>query len=250
MKILTGGCRLYDPGEGEASVLGSCTARLVVSRASGAKQITQTVNDYAAGTSPVLVNPIAEQAMYVVSGAGTCGIDGDVYPVRPGTAIFVPPGNAYSVSAITPMRIIESCCPEDAARRTTELPSRDPTREARKLTVQEEEREQILAGKNRVFRYLVHTDLGCANLTQFVGLIPQSKAPYHVHQYEECIYILEGRGILHLGSKCPPIEFGPGSSIYLPDGAPHCLENPSEEPIRLLGAFYPSGSPGAAYEDN
>jgi quercetin dioxygenase-like cupin family protein len=247
MKILAGNCRLYDPGEGEIAVQGSWTARSVVSRASGAKQITQTVHEYAVGTAPAMVNPVAEQALYVVSGGGSCCIDGEVYPIRPGSAVFVAPGEVYCVSAATPMRIVDSCCPEDDGRRVTDMPARNDRRK-RLSHVHEDEREQIRAGENRVFRYLVHTDLGCMNLTQFVGWIPQSKAPYHTHQYEECIYILAGRGILHLGKKCAPSEFGPGSTIYLPDGVPHCLENQHEEPIRLLGAFYPSGSPGAAYE--
>ena len=250
MKILAGGCRLYESGEGEISVHGTCTARSIVSRASGAKQITQTISDYAVGLAPAMVNPVAEEALYIVSGEGTCCIGGDLYPVGPGTAVFVPPGDAYNVSATTPMRVIGSCCPEDAARHAAEMPVRDAACKARKLTVHEQDREQIRAGENRVFRYLVHTDLGCTNLTQFLGWIPQSKAPYHLHEYEEVIYILAGRGILHLGTKYPPEEFGPGWSIYLPDGVPHCLENPHAEPIQLLGAFYPSGSPGAAYEDH
>lgn len=36
----------------------------------------------------------------------------------------------------------------------------------------------------------------------------------------------------------------------LEGGVLHCLENPGPSPIRLLGVFYPSGSPGAAYEDD
>jgi mannose-6-phosphate isomerase-like protein (cupin superfamily) len=43
-------------------------------------------------------------------------------------------------------------------------------------------------------------------------------------------------------------EFGPGSSIYFPIGVRHCVENPGTSTIKLLGAFYPSGSPGEAYE--
>ena len=39
----------------------------------------------------------------------------------------------------------------------------------------------IPAGADRHFRYLVHTDLGCRQITQFVGWIPTSKAIPHTH---------------------------------------------------------------------
>ena len=113
-----------------------------------------------------------------------------------------------------------------------------------------EEREAIRAGQDRMFRYLVHTDLGCREVTQFVGWIPPSRAPFHFHTYEECIFILDGHGVLHLECHASASEFGPGASIYLPEGVVHCLENPGPAPVRLLGVFYPSGSPSAAYEDD
>lgn len=96
----------------------------------------------------------------------------------------------------------------------------------------------------------MHTDVGCQTVTQFVGWIPRSRAPFHRHTYEEAIYILEGRGILHLRGQSAAAEFGPGTSIYLPVGVVHCLENPGPAAIRVLGVFHPSGSPGVAYEDD
>ena len=119
--------------------------------------------------------------------------------------------------------------------------------EAPRRTVREEDRDLIPAGVNRLFRYLVHTDLGCRQITQFVGFIPTSKAIPHTHTYEEGIFILSGRGIVHVESEA--CAFEPGWSIYFPVGVRHCVENPEAAPIRLLGVFYPSGSPGAAYED-
>jgi mannose-6-phosphate isomerase-like protein (cupin superfamily) len=72
------------------------------------------------------------------------------------------------------------------------------------------------------------------------------QSPGHYHTYEEGIFILEGNGVVHTDDgSC---EFGPGSSIYFPMGVRHCVENPGTSTIKLLGAFYPSGSPGEAYE--
>jgi mannose-6-phosphate isomerase-like protein (cupin superfamily) len=112
--------------------------------------------------------------------------------------------------------------------------------------VDELTREKLPATSGREFCLLVHTDLGCRQVTQFVGWIPQSAAPFHFHTYEEVLFILSGRGILHVeDGEC---DVFPGSSIYFPVRVKHCLENPEPEPLRLLGVFYPSGSPAAAYQ--
>jgi mannose-6-phosphate isomerase-like protein (cupin superfamily) len=262
MKILEGGCRVYTPDDGRVDRVGQWSQRTVICQASGAKRITQTINDYAAGQvtdepSPSFMNPVAEEVLYVQSGEGVCRIDGFVYTLRPGAAIFVPPKATYHVenSGTETLRIISSCCPEDPRRQTLNpIPAPHGTFDSLpgtlrpKLRVHEDDREVIRAGGDREFRYLVNTDVGCRTVTQFVGWIPTSKAPFHFHTYEECIYILEGHGLLHLDGHADAAEFGPGSSIYLPEEVVHCLENPGPDPIRLLGVFYPSGNPGAAYE--
>jgi mannose-6-phosphate isomerase-like protein (cupin superfamily) len=249
MKILAGGCRVYAPEDGEVSKNGNWTARTVICRSTGAKQVTQSVNDYEVGRSQAVVNPNAEEVLYVASGVGVCWIDGVAHGLRPGTALYVPQGLVCSVenAGAEVLRIVSACCPEDQDRHivgeTHRLKLALPG-----VAIHEDDREQIRAGQDRVFRFLVHTDLGCKQITQFVGWIPTSKAPFHLHTYEEAIYILEGQGILHLKGQLNASDFGPGTSIYLPDGVVHCLENPGPAPIRLLGVFHPSGSPGAAYE--
>jgi hypothetical protein len=67
MKILTGGCRVYSAEDGQVSTLGNWTARTVISQNSGAQRITQTVSDYAPGLSPAVVNPRAEEVLYVAA---------------------------------------------------------------------------------------------------------------------------------------------------------------------------------------
>jgi mannose-6-phosphate isomerase-like protein (cupin superfamily) len=252
MKVLAGGCRVYEAGDGELASHGSWTARTVMSRASGTTLITQTINDYAAGTAPSVVNPESEEVLYVVRGAGLCRLDGHAYPLRPGVGMFIPPGSPYSIEnrGAETLHTVSACCPEDAGREIGGASVAERGGEPARRSVHEDEREPIRAGRDRVFRYLVHTDVGCREVTQFVGLIPKSRAPFHRHTYEEGIYILEGRGILHLRDQPEVTEFGPGSSIYLPVGVVHCLENPGPAPIRVLGVFHPSGSPGVAYEDD
>jgi len=248
MRILTGGCRVYAADDGPVSTTANWTARAVVGRHSGAGRITQTVSDYTAGISPSIVNPGAEEVLYAAAGNGTCRIHGHAYPLQPGTAIFIPPGAVYRIenSGAPPIRIVSSCCPEDPRRHIVDDAPPALSGEAPRLAIHEDDREDIRAGLDRIFRYLVYTDLGCKQITQFTGWIPPSKAPVHYHAYEEAIFILEGHGIVHTDdASC---DFGPGSSIYFPIGVRHCVENPGTATIKLLGAFYPSGSPGEAYE--
>lgn len=249
MKVLAGGCRVYSPEDGQLTTLGSWAERKVVSRENGAERITQTVNEYGPGISPAIVNPNAEEVLYVAAGAGVCHIDGSLFNLRRGCAVFVPPGAAYTIENAggETLCIVSACCPEDSGRRVVEQPPAAASGDHPRLMVHEDEREDIRAGEDRIFRYLVHTDLGCRQVTQFAGWIPPSRAPFHYHTYEEVIFILEGSGMVHVDEEA--CEFNAGSSIYFPAGVRHCVENSGNTTIKLLGAFYPSGSPGVAYED-
>src|SRR5579871_6325839 len=89
MKELAYGCRVYDPNEGDIVTAGAWTERTLVSPKTAPSGITQTINDYKAGSSPATLNPVAEETLYVVDGTGTCWIDGFRYPLRSGAALFV-----------------------------------------------------------------------------------------------------------------------------------------------------------------
>ena len=90
-----------------------------------------------------------------------------------------------------------------------------------------------------------YAELVQAEVTQFVGSIPPGRVPDHFHLYEEVICILEGEGIMHAGESSTPI--GTGSCIFLPIRQRHCLENTGSGELRLLGVFYPAGSPAVRY---
>jgi mannose-6-phosphate isomerase-like protein (cupin superfamily) len=82
-------------------------------------------------------------------------------------------------------------------------------------------------------------------ITQFVGSIPPGRAPDHFHLYEEMLCILKGSGFLWAGKTKTPIA--PGSCAYLPKRQVHCVENTTSDELRLLGVFYPAGSPAVRY---
>ncbi len=82
-------------------------------------------------------------------------------------------------------------------------------------------------------------------MTQFIGFVPPGRAPDHYHHYDEVIYILEGRGVLHVAGAASPLA--PGSCVHLPSRLVHCLENSGAGELELLGVFSPAGSPAEAY---
>jgi mannose-6-phosphate isomerase-like protein (cupin superfamily) len=88
--------------------------------------------------------------------------------------------------------------------------------------------------------------MGSEQVTQFVGSIPPGRAPDHFHEYEEVLFILRGEGRMWFGESSTPI--GPGSCIYLPRRQVHCVENTGASELRLLGVFYPAGSPAVRYD--
>lgn len=90
-----------------------------------------------------------------------------------------------------------------------------------------------------------YAELVQAEVTQFVGSIPPGRAPDHFHLYEEVICILAGEGIMHAGDTSTTV--GAGSCIFLPIRQRHCLENTGSGELRLLGVFYPAGSPAVRY---
>lgn len=244
MKRLAGGARVFGAEEGEGAA--GARSRSPICRQSGAQQLAQTIREYGRGRAAAQVHSAAEEILYVASGRGACHIAGFKYPIEPGSGVYIPAGAAWSVEnpSDKPLVLVSVCCPEEPAQ-PVDQPAPSLDAEPPRRVVHERDCEAIPAG-DRQFKLLVDKDLGCRQVTQFVGFIPPSKASFHSHTYEEAIYILEGTGVAHTDEESA--EFGPGTSIYLPPGARHCLENPGPAAVKLLGVFYPSGSPAARYD--
>jgi mannose-6-phosphate isomerase-like protein (cupin superfamily) len=104
------------------------------------------------------------------------------------------------------------------------------------------------ATADRWYRVLLDETVGSAQVTQFVGGIPPGRAPDHYHEYEEVLCILKGQGRFWAGATSTPIEAG--SCVFLPRRQVHCVENTGSGELRLLGVFYPAGSPAVRYATN
>jgi quercetin dioxygenase-like cupin family protein len=179
--------------------------------------------------------------LYVVAGRGELELEGESHALEPGTGVFVAPGERYTVDNSGPSEMLVV-----AVSARAELPVAG---DKRKVTVRFADQPEHTASVERTFRYLINEDVGCLDVTQFIGIVQPSKAPFHSHPYEELGYIVKGEGVAHVGGQSVPLR--PGSCFHLPPEKVHCIENVGPEPMHILGVFHPSDSPAnRVYEDN
>lgn len=220
--------------------------RVPVSRAMGARDITQSISLYSEGLAPARRRTSGEEALYVISGEGNCYLDGFGYRLAPGVCVYVPPASVCQIESRGELLVVSVCCPDDDSEIGAGAVTRRPMETKPLRVVYEQEQESIPTG-DRTFKLLVNKEAGASRITQFIGVIPPGRAPLHHHTYEEAIYIIEGEGCVH--TETASADFSAGASIYLPRGVSHSLENTGTTNIRLLGVFHPSGSPAARYDD-
>ena len=182
-----------------------------------------------------------QEVLYVVSGRGRLHLDGRQHALEPDTGVFVAAGESYAVENLgdEPVHVVSVTAPEDRGVAAGE----------RRVTVRFEEQPEIRASSERTFKYLVNEDAGCYDVTQFVGIVQPSKAPFHSHTYDEVGYIVEGEGLAHIEGESIPLR--PGSCFHLSPGQEHCIENSGTTAMRILGVFHPAGDPASReYGDN
>jgi mannose-6-phosphate isomerase-like protein (cupin superfamily) len=169
------------------------------------------------------------EAWYVISGSGMLDADAaGTAELRPGTAVWLPSSLGFRIRCQSDLEVLAITVQAGEAEP-------EPTMRVTTLDTRPVERTG-----DREFRVLLSEGL---SITQFAGLIPPGRAPEHQHTYDEVVHVLAGQGVVHLDGEQTPI--GPGTSIYLPPGTPHCLENTGSEPLQVLGVFHPAGSPAA-----
>jgi mannose-6-phosphate isomerase-like protein (cupin superfamily) len=259
---LVGGCRVSAMREGTPGVVGSVSIWNQIGKATGAKAISLRVLDFGIGLSPALRNQECDEVLYVLEDLDepsklkrcTVFIDGRPHRVQTETGIYLHPGQTLMVDNPGPGSIsfVSSQCPEGMSGETgivplasVDLVFNDPAAPEMPPIVRLADQRETPTG-DRWYRVLVDHEVGSEQVTQFVGSIPPGRAPDHFHEYEEVLFILRGTGRMWTGDVSTPI--GPGSCVYLPHGQVHCVENTGDDELRLLGVFYPAGSPAVRYE--
>jgi mannose-6-phosphate isomerase-like protein (cupin superfamily) len=248
---LEGGCRVTGIREGEPTIDGTLSVWSQIGRANGASAISLRTMEFATGVSPAICNEECDEILYALQGTATILIDGTPYAVQPETGFYLRPGAILTVDNPGPEAfvLISSQCPEpeETTQSSPVFTGQPPTTALERPTpiVRLRDREAVPTA-DRWYRVLVDDEIGSAQVTQFVGSIPPGRAPDHFHNYEEVLVILRGAGRMWAGETETPIAAG--SCIYLPKGQVHCVENTGDDELRLLGVFYPAGSPSVRYE--
>lgn len=250
--VLEGGCRVSSMHEGVPHVSGSLKIWNQIGKANGADAISLRILEFGPGLSPGLRNRKCDEVLYLLEDfddgrSCTVFVDGDSYEVSSQTGIYLRPGQTLSVENPGPsaVRFVSSQCPEEVFTGTVDTPLDHPVTALPAPIVRLSAR-RALPTADRWYRVLVDEEIGSEQVTQFVGSIPPGRAPDHFHEYEEVLFILRGEGRMWAGETNTPIE--PGSCIYLPKRQPHCVENTGTGELRLLGVFYPAGSPAVRYQ--
>ena len=237
--VISAGDRPMQPVPGA-----SASVRTPIDRSgAGCQNLVQRVYRLERGSTPEWKHEDSEEVLFIVSGAGEATVAGQLYPLTPDTGLLVPAGSPYSIynPGPAPLEVVSVLSPQPGRPASVPPSPKAQPVGAQGAAVHGSQESPLPAGGDRYFKLMIDPRHGSRYVTQFIGFIEKSRAPFHTHTYEEAIYILGGEGIVHIGDEDFPIRSG--SSIYLPPGTPHCLENRSAEPLRLLGVFCPAGSP-------
>ncbi|HMH41912.1 MAG TPA: cupin domain-containing protein [Pyrinomonadaceae bacterium] len=283
---LAGGCQVSHMHDGTPVVAGTLRIWNQVGRATGAQAISLRVMEFAPGMSPAIRNDDCDQILYVLDhdrvavgdssqgqaqsappldqdsidrphpegvrsgkGIATIFINGDRYEIGPDTGIYIRPNETLAIdnTGSDVITIISSQCPDPdrSPQFASPLPAASQSNASAPAPIVRLADQRAQSTADRWYRVMVDDGTGSA-ATQFVGSIPPGRAPDHFHNYEEVLFILRGRGGMWAGETNTAIAAG--SCIYLPKGQVHCVENTGEGELRLLGVFYPAGSPSVRYE--
>jgi len=256
--VLAGGCRVSEMREGEPIANGTLRVWNHIGKATGAQAISLRVMEFAPGLSPVIQNDDCDQILYVVnevrtacvSGPANIFVDDQSYEVAADTGIYLRPNRRFAIENPTSdaIVIISSQCP-DPARGPLFVDAPTTPEDSRvkdRVPFVQLADQKAQSTADRWYRVLIDDRVGSEQVTQFVGSIPPGRAPDHFHHYEEVLFILKGEGRMWAGETNTPVTVG--SCIYLPKGQVHCVENTGEGELRLLGVFYPAGSPSVRYD--
>jgi mannose-6-phosphate isomerase-like protein (cupin superfamily) len=218
----------------------TATTRVSFDSSNGCEHLVQRLIRFAPGRSADRTLESRQEVMFVVSGAGELELDGERHALTPNTGVFIAPGETFA---------FENPGPEEMLVVSVVAPEGRISPDARKVTVRLDEQPELPASSERTFHYLVNEDAGCLDVTQFLGIVQPSKAPFHSHSYDEVGYVLAGEGVAHVGGRSTPIRVG--SCFHLPPDEVHCIENSGSGAMHILGVFHPAGSPAnRAYPDN
>ncbi len=242
--LLDGGAYVFTRNPASATKHGSLSVQSLISSADGAKHLSAVSFDVEPGISPWQQRRSSDTVLFVTEGEGNVNIEGRLFEVGPEVGVYIKAGESFRFETETNMTMITAVCPEADAVEWPEQTSNDfDDKHSERRVAVDPAKAQIMA--DRFYQVLVDGEIGSHEVTQFLGEVPKSRAAMHRHLYEEAIVILTGEGMMWTGELRAPVKSG--DIIYLPHRQGHSLECTSESGMRLMGVFYPAGSPAINY---
>ncbi|MBI1732519.1 MAG: CDGSH iron-sulfur domain-containing protein [Gammaproteobacteria bacterium] len=243
---LDGGCFVSTVNTAALEKHGTTRLGPVIGAADGARCLSLWYMVAEPGRSGVLSFPGSDTVLFLPAGEVQVNISGRDFRAVSECGIFVRAGEAFRINneGTTPLIMLLTVCPrKDAPQWLESMPRAfDAAIPGRVFGVDHSRREPMA---DRFYQVLNGAENGSREITQFIGELPRSRAAAHRHLYEEAIMILGGAGFLW--TETAHASVGPGDILFLPCKQVHSLECTSDGGMRLVGAFYPSGSPAINY---
>lgn len=226
------------PEDVEAMSFPGAEVRTTFDKRNGCDSLQQMVVRFRRGRIQPPPVERGQGVLYVASGRGTMELNGEQHELAPDTAVALTAGDAPTFVNESDDDLVLVCviAPDSATANGSAMFSR---------VVRFDDQAEEEASEERSFRYLVNA----GDITQFLGIVQPSKAPFHSHPYDEVGYVVEGNGVAHVDGAEIPLRAG--SCFHLPPGKVHCIENTGPGAMRIMGVFHPAGSPAnRSYQDN
>src|SRR6266550_5942850 len=149
----------------------TATVRVAFDADNGCERLEQRLIRFGPGRSAERKLAGQQEVLYIVDGRGRLHVDGQTHELDPNMGVYLAPGEMYAVENTGPqdLHVLSVLAPEDRAE----------ARGKRKVTVRFDDQPELEASVERSFRYLVNEDAGCFDVTQFLGIVQPSKAPFH-----------------------------------------------------------------------
>jgi CDGSH-type Zn-finger protein/quercetin dioxygenase-like cupin family protein len=244
--VLEGGCYVVTLNPGSLEQHGAMQIAPVIHRADGARYISQFYATVRDGVSDILSFPNSDAMLFIRSGRGVLTISGRTFEVAPETAALLRPGEGLTLrtTGAEPLEVLISACPQaEAPVWLTQMPTQFDEALPRRIAGVDPSKREPMA--DRFYQVLLGDDADPTEVTEFIGEIPQSRAAPHRHLYEESIMVLSGEGFMWTEGARARVQAG--DVIFLPRKQLHSLECTSPAGMRLMGVFYPKGSPAVNY---
>lgn len=243
---LDNGCYVARVGDAAHERYGALGLAPVILNKTGSKYLSYYTGKLEKGASEILRFPGSDVAIFAVDGAVRVDIGGHVFDMTAESGVGIKPGEAFRLmnAGDTPVRLDIAVCPETSGLETlAKMPDAFDTSVPDRVVGVDPKKREAMA--DRFYQVLVDQRKVGSPVTQFIGEIPKSRAKHHRHLYEEAILVLRGEGFMWTDETKTSVQAG--DVIFLPKSQAHSLECTSDGGMRLMGVFFPSGSPAVNY---